>query len=178
MSSAPVWDVEATEWVADGCRLTATGVTPGLPLQHGGVSPNPAPITAPARPAGARPRPRRAGSRGPRYVSSPAPAAGTSDTLRLTRRGELLVRRITAVLVMLSVVGVLTALAVGVVGLVRPSEHGSRTVVVQPGESLWQIAQESNAGGDVRDQIERIRSANRLSGAELQYGQRLIVPVG
>jgi LysM domain len=178
MSSAPVWDVDATEWVADGCRLTATGVAPVVPLQHGGVSPNLSPVRAPVRPAGARPRPRRAGSRGPRYASSRAPVADTSETLRLTRRGELLVRRVTAVLVMLSVAGVLTALTVGVVGLVRPPEHSLRTVVVQPGESLWQIAEESNEGGDVRDQIERIRSANRLSGAELQSGQRLIVPVG
>lgn len=171
MSSAPVWDVDATEWVADGCRLTATGVAPVIPLPRGEHRPAIAPAAAPMRQ-----RPGRAGSRGPRYATAPAPAI--PDTFRLTRRGELLIRRVTAALVVLAVAGVITALAIGVVGLVRPAEQASRTVVVQPGQSLWQIADEHSSGGDVRDEIERIRSANALSGADVQAGQRLIVPVG
>jgi hypothetical protein len=170
MSSAPVWDVETTEWVADGCRLDATGVAPVIPLQRGEPGPAAAPIASPLRQ-----RPRRAGSRGPRYARA---TAAVPDPLRLTRRGELLIRGVTAALVVLAVVGVITALAVGVVGLVRPAEQASRTVVVQPGQSLWQIADEHASGGDVRDEIERIRSANDLSGAGVQAGQRLVVPVG
>jgi hypothetical protein len=167
MSSAPVYDVEATEWVTDGCRLTATGVAPVIPLQLAEPSTPIAPV---------RQRPRRAGSRGPRYASAPLPA--TPDTLHLTRRGELLVRRVTAALVVLAVAGVLIALAVGVVGLLHPAAQSSRTVIVQPGQSLWQIAEEHNSDGDVRDQIERIRSLNGLAGADVQAGQRLIVPSG
>jgi len=171
MSSAPVWDVEATEWVTDGCRLTATGVAPVIPLQR----PEP---KSPVAPAGAplRQPSRRAGTRGPRYATAPAPATG--DTLRLTRRGELLVRRVTAALVVLAVAGVITSLAIGVVGLLQPAAQSSQTVVVQPGQSLWQIADEHGSGGDVRDDIERIRSANGLQGADVQAGQRLIVPAG
>lgn len=170
MSSAPVWDVEATEWVTDGCRLTATGVAPVIPLQRGGEP------SGPGAPTRALPRrsPRRAGARGPRYANASAPAA--ADAFRLTRRGELLVRRVTAALVVLAVAGVLSALAVGVVGLLHPAADSSRTVVVQPGQSLWQIADEHNSGGDVRDQIERIRSVNGLPGSDVQAGQRLIVP--
>ena len=170
MSSAPVWDVEATEWVTEGSRLDATGVAPVIPLQRS--EPGPAMRRPSLRP---RQRPRRAGSRGPRYAVAPA---AVPDTLRLTRRAEVLIRRVTAALVVLAVVGVVTALAVGVVGLVRPAEQTSRTVVVQPGQSLWQIAEEHSSGGDVRDQIERIRSVNGLSGAGVQAGQRLIVPIG
>jgi hypothetical protein len=169
MSTAPVWDVEATEWVADGCRLDATGVAPVLPLQRVRPSAPPAPAANPTR----QPL-RRAGSRGPRYAVASAPVA---DTLRLTRRGELLIRRVTASLVVLAVAGVLTALAVGVVGLMHPATPASLTVVVQPGQSLWQIADEHSSSGDVRDQIERIRSINGLSDAGVQAGQRLIVPI-
>ena len=171
MSSAPVWDVEATEWVTDGCRLTATGVAPVIPLQRGEAKSPVAPARTPLR----QPT-RRAGARGPRYAAGPAPAA--ADTLRLTRRGELLVRRVTAALVVLAVAGVITALAIGVVGLLRPAAQSSETVIVQPGQSLWQIADEHDTGGDVRDDIERIRSANGLQGADVQAGQRLIVPAG
>jgi LysM domain len=170
MSSAPAWDVDATEWVTDGCRLTATGVAPVIPLQRTETGR----VVKPTTPA--RRRPRRAGARGPRYhqpAVSIAPA-----TVRLTRRGELLIRRVTAAMVVLAVAGVLISLAVGVVGLLRPADRTYETVVVQPGQSLWQIAAQHRVGGDVRDEIERIRSANRLSGADIQAGQRLIIPVG
>jgi LysM repeat protein len=90
----------------------------------------------------------------------------------------LLVRRVTAALVVLAVAGVLTALAVGVVGLLRPAHAATQTVVVQPGQSLWQIADQNTSGGDVRDEIERIRSINGLTGVDVRSGQRLIVPTG
>jgi hypothetical protein len=167
MSSAPAWDVEATEWVTDGCRLTATGVAPVIPFQR----------TEPGRRGRpARRRPRRAGARGARYSHPAVPIA--PSTVSLTPRGELLIRRVTAVMVVLAVLGVLTALAIGVVGLLRPGDHTSETVIVQPGQSLWQIADQHSSGGDVRDEIERIRSANGLAGADVQAGQRLVVPVG
>ena len=172
MSSAPVWDVETTEWITDGCRLTASGVAPVVPLPRPARDVPSAPTAKPRRQ-----QPRRAGARGPRYASSVPQVTGNVG--RLTRRGELLIRRVTAVLVVLAVVGVLTALTVGVAGLVRPTPVASQVVVVQPGQSLWEIADEhTSAGRDVRDQIERIRSLNGLSGAGVQAGQRLIVPNG
>lgn len=179
MSSAPVWDVDATEWVTDGCRLTATGVAPVLPLQRRAPGPTAQPDPAPVGPLSPpRSRPRRAGARGPRYAAA-APSADVEGTFRLTVRGELLIRRVTAALVVFAVTGVLTALTVGVVGQLRaPGHPAAQTVVVQPGQSLWQIADQHSSGGDVRDEIERIRSANGLSGADVQAGQRLVVPLG
>lgn len=54
--------------------------------------------------------------------------------------------------------------------------HGARQVVtVRPYQTLWSIA-ESHYGGDVRAAVWRIERANRLSGAEVRAGQRLVLP--
>lgn len=54
--------------------------------------------------------------------------------------------------------------------------HGPKQVVtVKPYDTLWSIAQR-HYGGDVRDAIWRIEQANRLHGAALQVGERLVLP--
>ncbi len=54
--------------------------------------------------------------------------------------------------------------------------HGVRQVVtVQPRDTLWSIA-ERHYGGDVRDAIWRIERANHLPGADIQVGQKLVLP--
>jgi nucleoid-associated protein YgaU len=54
--------------------------------------------------------------------------------------------------------------------------HGAKQVItVRPNDSLWAIA-ERHYGGDVRDAIWRIEQANRLPGAEVSAGQRLVLP--
>jgi nucleoid-associated protein YgaU len=172
----PTESAEPTEWLADGCRLTATGVAPVIPLRPRDRQDH-APVARPRPPS--RPmRHRRAGTRGPRYAIRPAPSGAWQKTWTLSRRGELLIRRVTAALVVLAVVGVVTALLVGVAGLVAPSAHASQTVVVQPGQSLWQIARAADPDSDVRDTVERIRTLNALPGADVRAGQQLIVPTG
>jgi LysM repeat protein len=61
--------------------------------------------------------------------------------------------------------------------LVRPAgSHPTRQVyVVQPYDTLWQIAA-SGYAGDPRDAIYRIERANHLSSATLRTGQTLVLP--
>jgi hypothetical protein len=61
--------------------------------------------------------------------------------------------------------------------LVRPAgSHPTRQIyVVQPYDTLWQIASTSYAG-DPRDGVYRIQQANHLPGATLRTGQALVLP--
>lgn len=53
------------------------------------------------------------------------------------------------------------------------------TYVVERGDTLWSIAERlSPPGEDVRETVDLLRDLNRLSGAELRPGQRLVVPSG
>ena len=54
----------------------------------------------------------------------------------------------------------------------------TRTVVVHEGDTLWAIASEVAAPGDVREMIHQIEELNALSGASLSEGQVIAVPVG
>lgn len=74
------------------------------------------------------------------------------------------------------------ALIVGMAVLVwsavaRSSDaHGAKQVItVRPYDTLWSIAQ-SHYGGDVRDAVWRIERANRLSGADVRPGEKLVLP--
>ncbi len=115
----------------------------------------------------------------------PAPAATRSSvrssvqssgrsSVRLTRRGRLLI--FVSVLLML----LATAVAVGS-SVVATSGAGEpiqvRTVTVQPGQTLWDIALASGVGGDPRDAVHEIEQLNHLDGAAVQIGQTLDVPV-
>jgi hypothetical protein len=59
----------------------------------------------------------------------------------------------------------------------RPSgAHGHKLVYrVQPYDTLWTIAS-SHYGGDVRDAVWQIQSANDLSGAGIRPGELLVLP--
>ena len=50
-------------------------------------------------------------------------------------------------------------------------------VVVQPGESLWQIASEIAPGVDPRETVSAIRSLNGLGDTTVVAGQSIVVPV-
>jgi LysM repeat protein len=52
----------------------------------------------------------------------------------------------------------------------------SVVVTVQPGDTLWSIAQEVSPDEDPREVIERIEDVNVVEGS-LQVGQKLAVPV-
>lgn len=105
-----------------------------------------------------------------RAVRTARPAA----PVRLTRRGRLVITFLFLGLLMaaLTVFGA-TSAATGEAGEPVPT----RTVMVDEGDTLWMIASEVAAPGEVREMVHRIEELNALSGAGLAVGQRLAVPV-
>ncbi|MCI0687041.1 MAG: LysM peptidoglycan-binding domain-containing protein, partial [Sporichthyaceae bacterium] len=94
--------------------------------------------------------------------------------VRLTTRGRVVV-------VTLLVVPALVVLSLLFRGQVDATGDTSappsyRTVVVQPGESLWTIATRIAPDRDPRSVIYQIRQINGLSSGVIQVGQRLAVP--
>ena len=115
-------------------------------------------------------------TRVPRPVQAPTAAAQERDGLRLTPRGRV-------VLALLGAVALSVLLGIG-----HPSSShaGDRpttlpktaTVVVQPGQTLWQIASRVAPGTDPRTTVHRIEELNGLTTATVSAGQRLYVPAG
>ncbi len=100
--------------------------------------------------------------------SVPAP----TGRLRLTRRGR-------AVLVLLFVTLCFVAFSLGRTSSqasTTPIGPATRAVTVEPGQTLWQIAETVAPGADPRDTVDRIRELNGMSSAPVRAGQRLIVP--
>ena len=104
----------------------------------------------------------------PTWRVQPAPSS-----LRLTRRGRVVVL----------VAGLLTLLAVafasgsGSVATEHPGQPvPTRIVVVQPGQTLWSIAQQASDGGDVRATVDRIQELNAMDSAAVTAGQRIRIP--
>jgi hypothetical protein len=125
---------------------------------------------APSRPTGSRPRPTAVGygSR-VRPASARRPLAGRPAVkrLHLTRRGRLVL------LVVAAVIG-FTAFGLGRASADGRAAHSSVvSVVVQPGESLWTIAQRTTPHADPRDVVDRIKALNHLANADVEAGQTL-----
>jgi LysM repeat protein len=95
--------------------------------------------------------------------------------LRLTRRGRVVLTLLFlgALLAVLTVFGARSA-ATGEAGAPVPT----RTVVVSEGDTLWEIASEVAAPGEVRAMVHQIEELNALAGPELMVGQRVAVPLG
>jgi nucleoid-associated protein YgaU len=117
----------------------------------------------PSRPV----RPRAAAS-----TRSPRSAGG----LRLTRRGRVALGLVSTLFLLLVVLfsGRLSADAGS-----SMSDQGRATgvVVVQAGESLWQIAQAVAPQADPRETVTLIRELNGLDEAAVVPGQSIVVPV-
>jgi hypothetical protein len=125
-------------------------------------------------PGYAAPRERAARAVRPRSAARTAAPAPTAR-VRLTRRGRLVVTLLFVVaLTVLATVFGATSAATGEAGTPVPT----RTVVVQEGDTLWAIAGEVAAPGDVREMVHRIQELNALPGSGLTLGQELAVPVG
>ncbi len=94
--------------------------------------------------------------------------------VRLTRRGRLAltVLFLGVVLAVLTAFGA-TSAASGEAGEPVPT----RIVMVDEGDTLWAIASEVAAPGEVREMVHRIERLNALSGAGVYVGQRIAVPV-
>jgi LysM repeat protein len=98
---------------------------------------------------------------------------------RLTRRGRRL-RSFVLGLVLVTAL-LVTAVAWGP-SVVATAGAGQpvpvRTVTVQPGQTLWDIAADSGLGGDPREVVARIQRLNALADpGHLQVGQSLAVPL-
>ncbi len=97
----------------------------------------------------------------------------TTTTLRITRRGRI-------------VLGVLMALIVLAFSLVLASpgavaestEVGNdfEYVTVLSGDTLWTIAKSVDPHADPRDVVASIMNLNQLANAALQPGQELAIP--
>jgi hypothetical protein len=91
------------------------------------------------------------------------------STLRLTRRGRLAVLGL----------GLAATLGIGVVAatgsLADDRPEPTRVVIVQPGQTLWDIAS-SVGSGDVRSTIAHLEAINHLDSTTVQVGQHLRVP--
>ena len=104
-------------------------------------------------------------------MSTATPSRPASrDELRLTRRGRLVLVLSVLCLVLLATV------AVGSSVLATSTSGEPLEAARSPGQTLWDIAASSGAGGDLRDTVYRIQQLNHLDGAELQIGQTLEVP--
>ena len=104
-----------------------------------------------------------------------APAPVVAAPVRLTRRGRLVLTLLflVALSVLLTVFGA-TSAATGEAGRPVPT----RSVVVEPGDTLWGIAAEVAAPGEVREMTHRIQELNAMSGSGVAVGQELAVPIG
>ena len=96
-----------------------------------------------------------------------------ASTVRLTRRGRLVVLGL----------GLAATLGLGLYAATvsTASDHPeqTRTVTVQPGQTLWDISSRAAAAtgsGDVRSMMSHVEAINHLDSSSLQVGQHLRVP--
>ena len=108
-----------------------------------------------------------------RFVPAAAPALPPArPAIRLTRRGRVVL----AVLAALLLAGLFVAGATAAQAS-APAAHAAGTrVFVQPGDTLWSIAQRTHPHADPQTVVQDILSANHLSSASVTVGQRLWVP--
>lgn len=97
--------------------------------------------------------------------------------LRLTRRG----RRVVAGLAALpAVAGIVAALVVGGGAAFAAKDASApvhfRTVTVEPGQSLWSVAEEVAPQADPRDVVDSIIRLNALDSVTVDPGQELAIP--
>lgn len=95
--------------------------------------------------------------------------------IRLTRRGRAAVFLGSSML-LASVVVATGQLANADGGATRPTGPATAVVVVQPGETLWSIAQSVAPQADPRETVQRLRDLNGLVDAVVIPGQSIIVP--
>lgn len=98
--------------------------------------------------------------------------------IRLTRRGRAVLFLAASSLLAGVVIGSgqWAGAADGSGPAAAPSGPATAVVVVQPGESLWSIAQAVAPGADPRETVLRLRELNGMADAVVVPGQSLVVP--
>ena len=93
--------------------------------------------------------------------------------VRLTRRGRRVVAGLSVAIGLTVAAG--TAVVASAHG--QPFElAGATTVVVQPGDTLWEIARTAEPDEDTRAVVDAIVDLNHLGGGEIMAGQVLQLP--
>lgn len=113
----------------------------------------------------------------PVIARSTAFEASPRTRLRLTTRG----RRVLAAAAALPAVVALSLAVIGGGAAIANRDAGApagtfQTVTVDPGDSLWSIAQEVAPASDPRDVVDAITRLNALDGTVLRAGQSLAIP--
>ena len=96
-----------------------------------------------------------------------------NQPIRLTRRG----RRVVALLAIIPIA--LTFLLIGMRGAVATDgtvQSETQSVVVKPGQSLWDVAVAISPNTDPRETIWLIQQLNTMETSEVMAGQALVVP--
>ena len=97
----------------------------------------------------------------------------------LTSRGRFVARAVVGMLAAALIAGVFSFgkdVAVAALSSASASAVATHTVVVQPGETLWQIAARELPNTDRRDAVARIRSLNALEGRSVMAGEAIAIP--
>ena len=103
---------------------------------------------------------------GPRLVLVPQPEPG--PTYRLTRRGRLVVALLVAMAVAL--------LALALAGQLASAAGPPRSVTVEAGQTLSEIAARELPQLAITDGIVELQLANNLSTSHVHEGQTLFIP--
>jgi LysM repeat protein len=106
-----------------------------------------------------------------------AERAAESSHLRLTRRGRVVLVAgavMAASLLWFAVASAAQASAHG--APTRPGVPATSQVVVQPGQTLWSIAAQTDPTADPRLVVQRIVTINRLTSENITAGQHLLIP--
>lgn len=162
-------------------RLVATGGRVVRPASGEPVRTNPAVPPALPQPAAA-PDPAATHPTAPAAARSAAQGPALTP-VRLTRRGRLVVTGLAVLLVAAGSVALAgAAQATGHSGTqARPGTAGAAgtavtRVEVQPGQSLWTLAEAYDPNADTRQVIQEILQLNSMSTDQVQPGQVLRMP--
>ena len=101
-------------------------------------------------------------------VTVPAPGR-----LRLTRRGKAVVLIVSALLLLVAISAGRTGSQAATMTEVGPQ---LQQTTVQPGDTLWSVAQRIAPDNDPREVVAQIRRINQLHTSALQAGQLLLLP--
>src|SRR5699024_1224127 len=129
------------------------------------------------------PRPRRRhlrvvgpGETAPRIVVPGETAPGAAGTVAPPRRRGIVLTRRGRLAVTLTVASALVLAAVVVVGLLPVAAGGGATIVVQPGQTLSEIATTQLPQLPVDRAIVEIQLANELNSLHIPAGAELQIP--
>lgn len=122
---------------------------------------------------------RGSGSVAPRPAIAGRTGGRARAGLRLTRRGRLLLVGLPTLFGGLAAAALLILLLAPsqvVAGTEAVEGPGVETVAVQPGQSLWEVAQLAEPEEDTRAVVAQIVELNGFASAEVQTGQQVLIP--